>query len=93
MGRGRELFDRLTEEADLTALPGQSIVEIGGDRRVLIEDHFGVQEYSRERITVKVRYGCVSVCGCGLELQRMTREQVVIGGRIDCVALHRRERT
>lgn len=92
MGRGRFLIDRLTEEAELTAqpLPGQPIVEIAGDRRVLIENHFGVKEYGTQRITVKVKYGCVCICGCGLELMRMTKEQLVICGRIDCVTVQRR---
>lgn len=93
MGRGRFLLDRLAEEADLAAqpLPGQPIVEIAGDNRVLIENHFGVKEYGTQRITVKVKYGCVCVGGCNLELQRMTKEQLVIKGRIDCVTVQRRE--
>lgn len=92
MGRGHYIWERLADEADLTAesLPGQPIVEIAGDRRVLIENHFGVKEYSRERITVKVKYGYVSICGCHLELMRMTREQLVICGRIDGVTLQRK---
>ena len=78
--------------ADLSAepLPGQPIVEIAGDRRVLIENHFGVKEYSREKIGVKVKYGLVCVCGCNLELIRMTKEQLIISGRIDAVTLIRR---
>lgn len=92
MGRGGYILQRLTDGADLAAepLPGQPVVEIAGDRRVLIENHFGVKEYSRERITVKVKYGFVSVCGCRLELMRMTREQLVICGQIDGVTLQRR---
>ncbi len=92
MSKGRFLLDRLTEDADLAAqpLPGQPIVEIAGDRRVLIENHFGVKEYGTQRITVKVKYGCVCVCGEHLELMRMTKEQLVICGRIDCVTVQRR---
>ena len=50
MGKGRMILQRLADGADLSAepLPGQPIVEIAGDRRVLIENHFGVKEYSRE---------------------------------------------
>lgn len=94
MGRGRMFLERLAEESDIGTdqFPGQPIVEIAGDRRVLIENHFGVMGYSTERILVKVKYGCVCVCGCGLELLRMTREQLVIRGRIDSVTLQRRER-
>lgn len=92
MKKGRSILERLADGADLSGepMPMQPIVEIAGERRVLIENHFGVQEYRRERIGVKVKYGQVAVCGCGLELTRMTKEQLVISGRIDCVTLVRR---
>lgn len=92
VGKGRFFLERLTEDANLVAeqLPGQTIVELAGDRRVLIENHFGVKAYGREQIIVKVKYGYVCVCGCGLELLRMSREQLVIRGRIDGVTLQRR---
>lgn len=92
MKRNHNILQRLADGADLPGepLPAQPIIEIAGDRRVLIENHFGVMEYSRERIGVKVKYGVVSVCGCGLELTRMTKEQLVISGRIDGISLQRR---
>ena len=83
MGKGQRILQRLADGADLSA-------EIAGDRRVLIENHFGVKEYSREKIGVKVKYGLVCVCGCDLELIRMTKEQLIISGRIDAVTLIRR---
>lgn len=85
-------IQKIADGADLLAepLPGMSIVELAGDRRVLIERHGGVTEYSSGRICVKVRYGTVCICGCGLELSRMTKEQLVITGRIDGVHLQRR---
>lgn len=92
MGRAHFFLERFVEDADLTMepLPGQPIVEIAGDRRVLIENHMGVKVYGREKIVVKVKYGFLCVCGCGLEMLRMTREQLVIRGRIDAVTLQRR---
>ena len=92
MNRRRGFLERLAEGADLPgeAMPGQPLVELAGDRRVLIENHNGVTEYGRERISVRVRYGQLVVCGCGLELARMTKEQLVIIGRFDGVTLHRR---
>ncbi len=92
MGKGRQFLERLADEAALSAepLPGQCVVEIAGEHRVLVENHFGVVEYSRGRICVKVRFGTVCVCGCGLEVMRLTKEQLVISGRIDAVSLHRR---
>ncbi len=90
MGRGRDLLHRLAEETE-EPLPGQPIVELAGDTRVLIENHFGVKAYGREKIIVRVKYGWVSICGCGLELQRMTKEQLIIRGRIDGIAIQRRK--
>lgn len=92
MGRGRYFLERLADEADIAAepLPGQPIVEIAGDRRVLIENHFGVKAYSREKIVVNVKFGFICICGCSLELVRMTKDQLVIRGRIDAVTLQRR---
>lgn len=75
------------------ALPGQPVVELVGDRRVLIENHIGVTEYGTERICVKVKYGQLSVCGYGLELVRMTKAQLVITGNIGSITIDRRERT
>ena len=87
-------MQKLAYHTDLPGetLPGVPVVEIADDCRVLIERHAGVIEYGRERICVKVRYGLVCVCGCGLELKRMAQEQLIISGRIDCVQLQRRGR-
>ena len=92
MGKGSRFLEQLPQSADMSGecLPGQSLLELLGDNRVLIERHRGVQEYSRERIGIKMRYGQVVVCGCGLEMIHMTRDQLVIRGRIDCITLHRR---
>ena len=92
MGRLKDKAELLADRLELPpdALAGAVKLTVNGRRRVLIENHFGVKEYSRERIAVKVKYGFVCVCGCGLELIRMTREQLVISGRIDAVSLVRR---
>lgn len=88
----RRWMDRIVETADLQGepAPGQPIVEILGERRVLIEHHGGVTEYSRERIQIKMRYGRLCICGDGLELARMSAQQLVITGRIDSISLIRR---
>lgn len=71
-------------------LPFQPLVEIAGCQRVLIEHHCGVTEYGRQAICVKVRFGSVCIQGSGLELSRMTRQQLIISGCIDSVTLKRR---
>ena len=91
MGRGHGFWDHLAKDTELTSgiFPAQSLVEIAGESRVLLENHLGVVAYSNEEIVIKVKFGTVSVCGCGLEMIRLTMEQLVIRGRIDSVSLHR----
>jgi len=92
MKKKERLLHWITDRMDLTAeaIPGQFLVEILGHDRILIENHIGIQEYGPERISIKCSYGYVRICGCGLELFRMSKEQLTIRGRIDCISLHRR---
>ncbi len=92
MGKGRDIFENMIVQTSFTAdsVPGQSIVEIAGDKRVLIEGHQGVLAYSRKQIQIKVRYGCLCICGCRLEILHMTKEKLIITGIIESVNLHRR---
>ena len=85
----RQSADRVDLQGEI--LPGQSIVEILGDSRVLIEGHRGVREYSREEICVSLRLGKVCIRGNNLELTCMTRQQLVITGKIDGVILDRED--
>lgn len=70
-------------------LPTHSLVEIVDDNRVLIEQHKGVTEYGRCRICVRIKNGFVQVNGSCLQLKRMTKGQLIITGRIECVKLER----
>ena len=90
--RKKQWARHLAESMDLPGetMPGEPILELVGDRRVLIEGHRGVTEYSEKRICVKMRYGMLCICGCGLELTCMAREQLIITGKIDHVQLTRR---
>ena len=90
---GREWMRRLTQGLEMAGetLPGMTVAELAGDRRVRVEGHRGVTEYDPGRVTVKVSWGALSVTGAGLELRQMSREQLVICGRIDTVELRRGE--
>ena len=92
MKRGVYWMERLAEDLDLPGetVPGQPLIELAGDRRVLIEHHRGITQYCREEICVKVSYGHVHIRGCGLEVSRMTAQLMVISGQIDCITLVRR---
>lgn len=91
MAQRKQAFRRLEETAEkfTEAIPGIPVVELAGERRVLLENHRGITEYGREQIRVRVRYGQVCIRGCGLIIARMTREQLVICGRIDGIDLLR----
>jgi len=91
MAKDFSFMERLTKVADLQEepIPGLPLIEVAGDRRVLIENHCGVTEYGRERICVKVKMGAICVCGQCLELTKMTKEQLIISGRIQSVELMR----
>ena len=90
MRKGRHFLTHVLEESAMDTVSIQPIIEIVGDRRVLIENHWGVAAYGKEKILVCVKFGSVCICGCNLEMMHMTKEQLVICGRIDSVSLQRR---
>lgn len=76
-------------QAGAEAFPGIPVVEIAGDSRVLIENHLGILEYGYERVTVKLDYGRLYICGNHLTMAQMTKHQVVIRGIIQSVSIAR----
>ena len=84
----RHIIDRtdLTDEV----LPGETIIEVVGEGRVLIEGHGGVSAYSEECVSVKVRYGVAKIYGCNLKLSSMSNVRLVVSGDISTVQLLRR---
>ena len=71
-------------------IPGLPIIEIAGNKRVLIEHHCGVTQYGCNCIWVNVKNGCICVEGSNLELAKMTANMLIISGCIQCVRLERR---
>ena len=86
------LISRITERMDLPGerLPMQTLVELCGDSRVLIEHYSGISEYCTDRISVNVRYGKLGVFGDGLQLRRMSGCQLVICGKIEKIVVTRK---
>ncbi len=78
------ILSRTDKREALGKLP---LVEIAGQNRVLIENHLGVIGYSSEEIQVKVCYGKLSVKGCQLQFMQINKEQLVITGKINAIAL------
>ena len=92
MKRDGGFLHQVTRRLDFSqaSISGIPLAEILGDSRVLIEGHRGITQYEQGKICVRVKFGCYIVCGSDLELRHMTRETVVISGKIDMVTLTRR---
>lgn len=90
--RNNNWLEKLMDGMDLPGegVPDQTLVEIAGERRVLVENHKGVTEYGTDRIRIQVKYGTLCICGEGLEMKRMSKRQLIITGRIEVVNLIRR---
>ena len=71
------------------SVPGIPVIEIAGDQRVLIECHKGISAYSEQAVQIKVSYGKICVKGENLQLRQISRENLVISGRICGVELTR----
>ncbi len=93
MRQRKGIIDRFTGVTAWSGapLPGQTLLELLGDQRILVEHHSGVTAYSRTQIRVKVGYGCLCISGTGLSLSKMSAEQLVITGCISTIALIREQ--
>lgn len=83
----QSFLERIEQQGESTPL--QPILELCGDRRIWIENHNGVTEYSLERISVSVRYGQLVICGAGLHLSRMQGQMLVITGKIESITVRK----
>lgn len=83
----RNLLDQGGLEEEM--LPGQSVVELLGDNRVLIENHRRIMEYEREQMCIRVSFGSVRILGCNLQLRHVTGRKLLITGNVERIELHR----
>lgn len=90
MGK-QNIGEKVMHSADLQeeTLPVTPLIEIAGDRRVLIEHHKGVTQYGCDNICVKVKFGQICICGKDLQLSRMTKDQLIISGQVNSVQIIR----
>ena len=65
------------------------LLELTGERRVLIENYITVADYSLSEVCIKVCYGYIRVQGKYLHLEHMTRDSLLITGQIDNICLCR----
>ena len=88
MSRGMGLINIAADA--MTPLPGLPLIEICGQNRMLIENHRGIAGYGSCEIQVKVRFGRIVVCGEKLKVTNMSKEKLVITGKICTVNLRGR---
>ena len=90
MGRGR-LYDRLCHISTIGngTMPGVPLIEIIADKRVLIENHRGIYRYTREQICVHTASGMIRIDGQKLFIEKMTRDQLIVVGKVEGVVMCR----
>ena len=88
---GKDLLkavDSIKMRNDQTCLK-MPLIEICGFHRALIENHIGILVYTQEKICVKVRLGVIIVTGNNLLLRKISKDQLVICGKITGMILER----
>lgn len=85
----KNIWFRMMEglELDTEAVPGEPLIELLGNKRVLVENHGGILAYCNDSIHIKVKNGQICICGCYLTLALMSKERLIISGRIDSVQI------
>ena len=68
-------------------LTGVPVVEIRGDREVMILCHRGVLAYEERMVQVASALGPVTIHGEGRVIFRMNRERIILQGRVTRVEL------
>lgn len=85
----RSLKQVLGAGGSLESGVGMPLIEVVGDRRILVERHKGVLGYDDKKVCVRLSFGMLQICGCGLKIVHMTKVQLVICGQIQAVILQR----
>ena len=70
-------------------LPGEPIIEVYGDRRVLVEGCFVVLQYADNCIKLRNPSTIICVVGSGLHMVEISSSQTVITGKIENISICR----
>ena len=79
----QDLTDRLELPEDIVFSSAKLTVIAG--RKMLVENHRGVLEYGTERIVVACNRGKIVLNGCGLSIEAMNKNELLICGKLACV--------
>ena len=80
----RELLSELADRFSLPeeVIDGAAKITVTAGRRVLIENHRGIQEYGPERIVVCTQEGKLILSGAAMGIRGMDRHDLLIGGKM-----------
>ena len=68
-------------------LSADTLLELVGSERLLIENHKGITQYGKEGICILTSYGTLSIQGCDLEVAQLSKDQVAIIGKLFRITL------
>ena len=85
------ILQRILDSSGLgdESMPGQSVVELLGDSRIIIENHKRILQYDPLLISIGLTFGELSIIGCNLQLRSMMGHKLLITGQIDRIELCR----
>lgn len=83
---------RIRTLEETLALPSEAAlntpyVEIRGKKRVSIENHRGISEYTDDAIIINVKHGKIAVQGERLTIAGMNRRRIEVHGMIQAVIM------
>lgn len=84
----RSRIPELFNIPDMT-LPGEPIIEVYGDRRILIEGCCAVLQYAGNCIKLRNSCGIVCIVGCDLCMSEITKTQTIITGKVENISICR----
>ncbi len=89
MREHQSVLKRLTEGTDMCQelIPGTPLIEITGTNRVYIENYKKISLYTETEIHIGVKYGMIVIEGEKMTFSCITKEYLVISGRIWSVHL------
>ncbi len=79
------IADSLEISRDIVSEQPRLVITGGGV--ITIEGFLGLAEYTEEKTVVKTKVGVVVIAGCGLRIDEITEERIVLKGEVESVNL------
>lgn len=89
MGLGEKFTTRFIETFDLPpeVMLNLPLIMMVGGKSLILENHRGILEYSRERIRIRLAKGEVTLTGRNLLIQSISNEEIQIKGELTGLSL------